>query len=106
MLNNASEEIVEEFKTIYDKIQKRYEIENLIKETEGNLTEENLDKLSNLLDNANIENKYKLSYISKYDRFLNNYTNKLNIKLKFKMLQKQLKKLKIAKIKQMLIMLG
>ncbi|MDU5119542.1 MAG: viral A-type inclusion protein, partial [Clostridium botulinum] len=77
MLNNASEEIVEEFKTIYDKIQKRYEIENLIKETEGNLTEENLDKLSNLLDNANIENKYKLSYISKYDRFLNNYTKKV-----------------------------
>ncbi|WP_434284658.1 transglutaminase domain-containing protein [Clostridium botulinum] len=77
ILNNAPEEIVSEFKTAYDKVQKRYEIENLIKETEGNLTEENLDKLSNLLDNANIEDKYKLSYISKYDKLLNDYTKKL-----------------------------
>ncbi|WP_434307648.1 transglutaminase domain-containing protein [Clostridium botulinum] len=77
ILNNAPEEIVSEFKTAYDKVQKRYEIENLIKETEGNLTEENLDKLSNLLDNANIEDKYKLSYISKYDKLLNDYTKKV-----------------------------
>ncbi|AJE13361.1 transglutaminase domain-containing protein [Clostridium botulinum] len=77
ILNNAPEEIVEEFKTPYAKIAKRYEIENLIKETEGNLTEENLDKLSNLLDNANIENKYKLSYTSKYDKLLNDYTKKV-----------------------------
>ncbi len=76
ILNNAPEEIVEEFKTPYSKIAKRYEIENLIKETEGNLTEENLDKLSNLLDNANIEDKYKLSYTSKYDKLLNDYTKK------------------------------
>ncbi|NFA60031.1 viral A-type inclusion protein, partial [Clostridium botulinum] len=77
ILNNAPEEIVEEFKTPYSKIAKRYEIENLIKETEGNLTEENLDKLSNLLDNANIEDKYKLSYTSKYDKLLNDYTKKV-----------------------------
>ncbi len=77
ILNNAPEEIVEEFKTPYTKIAKRYEIENLIKETEGNLTEENLDKLSNLLDNANIEDKYKLSYISRYDKLLNDYTKKV-----------------------------
>ncbi|WP_261783295.1 hypothetical protein, partial [Clostridium botulinum] len=77
ILHNAPEEIVEEFKTPYSKIAKRYEIENLIKETEGNLTEENLDKLSNLLDNANIEDKYKLSYTSKYDKLLNDYTKKV-----------------------------
>ncbi|KEI84202.1 viral A-type inclusion protein (plasmid) [Clostridium botulinum B2 433] len=80
ILNNAPEEIVSEFKTAYDKVQKRYEIENLIKEIEGNLTEENLDKLSNLLDNANIEDKYKLSYISKYDKLLNDYTKKVEEK--------------------------
>ncbi|EDT84097.1 viral A-type inclusion protein [Clostridium botulinum] len=77
ILNNAPEEIVEEFKTPYSKIAKRYEIESLIKETEGNLTEENLDKLSNLLDNANIEDKYKLSYTSKYNKLLNDYTKKV-----------------------------
>ncbi|APF27814.1 hypothetical protein NPD7_750 [Clostridium sporogenes] len=40
MLNNAPEEFVKEFKAPYNKIQKRYEIENLIKGAEGNLTEE------------------------------------------------------------------
>ncbi len=49
----------------------------LLKKQKENLTEENLDKLSNLLDNANIEDKYKLSYISKYDKLLNDYTKKL-----------------------------
>ncbi|AUM93737.1 transglutaminase domain-containing protein [Clostridium sporogenes] len=101
ILNNAPEEIVSEFKTAYDKVQKRYEIENLIKETTKNLTEENIDKLNsilnNIVDSNIIENKYLSQYLSEYEDLSNKYQKETEDKNKIENIDSAISAMEITK---------
>ncbi|WP_459566526.1 transglutaminase-like domain-containing protein [Clostridium sporogenes] len=101
ILNNAPKEIAEEFKTPYDKIQKRYEIENLIKETTENLTEQNIDKLNsilnNIVDSNIIENKYLSQYLSEYEDLSNKYQKETEDKNKIENIDSAISVMEITK---------